>query len=157
MLSGLISLRRGFIKEALSLMTWVIAGFMAWKFGGAVAPYFASYVSTPSAQVVAASVVIFIVSLLLGALVSHLLDALVRVTGLSGTDRFLGMAFGAARGILLVVILVGLLSVGPVQQDDWWQQSVLIPHFLSIADWLRDLISHLGGQWMAGSSGPAGN
>ena len=70
-----------------------------------------------------------------------------RVTGLSGTDRFLGMAFGAARGSLLVVILVGLISLAPVQQDAWWQQSTLIPHFLMVADWSKNFILELTGGW----------
>lgn len=72
------------------------------------------------------------------------------MTGLSGTDRFLGMFFGAARGALLVVVLVGLLSLAPVQQDIWWQQSTLLPHFLMVADWSKSLILGLAGQWLAG-------
>jgi uncharacterized membrane protein required for colicin V production len=56
-------------------------------------------------------------------MINYLIGELIRVTGLSGTDRFLGMAFGAARGALLVVVAVGLLSLGPVQQDGWWQES----------------------------------
>jgi len=69
------------------------------------------------------------------------------VTGLSGTDRFLGMAFGAARGALLVVVAIGLISLGPVQQDTWWQESRLIPQFLLVADWSKNLILGFTGQW----------
>jgi membrane protein required for colicin V production len=61
-------------------------------------------------------------------MINYLIGELMRVTGLSGTDRFLGMAFGAARGVLLVVVAVGLLSLGPVQQDGWWQNR-LVPNF----------------------------
>ena len=50
------------------------------------------------------------------------------------------VAFGAARGALLVVIAVGLLSLGPVQQDSWWQESRLVPQFLLVADWSKNLI-----------------
>ncbi|WP_448672039.1 CvpA family protein, partial [Escherichia coli] len=86
------------------------------------------YIQTPSARIIAACALLFIATLLLGALVNYLIGELIRVTGLSGTDRFLGMVFGGARGVLLVVLLVGLLSLAPVQQDPWWQQSVLMPH-----------------------------
>ncbi len=51
------------------------------------------------------------------------------------------MVFGGARGVLLVVLLVGLLSLAPVQQDPWWQQSVLMPHFLMVADWSKNSFS----------------
>ncbi|UVE19070.1 CvpA family protein [Pseudomonas sp. LS44] len=150
-ISSLISLKRGFVKEALSLVTWVIAGVVAWMFGGALAQHLTEFIDTPSARVIAACVLLFVVTLLVGALVNFLIGELIRVTGLDGTDRVLGMVFGAARGGLLVVVLVGLLSLAPVQQDPWWQQSTLLPHFLMIADWSKTLILGLVGQWFAGS------
>lgn len=145
--SCLISLQRGFVKEALSLLTWIVAGVVAWMFGGALAEHLTGFIELPSARVIAACGILFIATLVLGALVNYLISELVRVTGLSGTDRFLGMAFGAARGSLLVVALVGLVSLAPVQQDPWWQQSVLIPHFLMVADWSKSFILGLTGGW----------
>ncbi|WP_206016921.1 CvpA family protein, partial [Pseudomonas viridiflava] len=74
----------------------------------------------------------------------------------SGTDRVLGMVFGAARGGLLVVLLVGLLSLAPVTQHAWWKESSLLPHFLIVADWSKNMILTLASQWLAsGVSGPA--
>ena len=143
--SSLISLKRGFVKEAQSLLTWVIAGVVAWMFGGALAQYLGDYIETPSLQVIAGCLILFVATLLVGALVNFLIGELVRVTGLSGTDRFLGMVFGAARGALLVVVAVGLLSLLPVQQDRWWQESRLLPEFLMVADWSKNLILGLTG------------
>jgi len=149
LISSLISLSRGFVKEALSLVTWVVAGAIAWMFGGSLAHYFQPYIDTPSVRIIAACALLFVVTLLIGALVNFLLTQLIRVTGLTGTDRLLGMVFGAARGLLLIVILVGLLSLAPVQQDTWWQQSTLIPHFLLIADWSKNLILGFSGEWIS--------
>lgn len=139
-ISSLISLRRGFIKEVLSLVTWIIAGAVAWAFGGNFAHYFSEYISTPSLRVIAACVLLFVLTLLVGGLLNFVLGELVKATGLSGTDRFLGMVFGAMRGALLVVLAVGLLSLTPVQQDPWWQDSELVPPFLMVADWSKNLI-----------------
>ncbi|MHA6193801.1 CvpA family protein [Pseudomonas wadenswilerensis] len=155
-ISTLISLKRGFVKEALSLLTWIVAGAVAWMFGGSAAQYLDSYIQTPSARVIGGCAIVFVATLLVGAMVNFLLGELIRVTGLSGTDRFLGMAFGAARGALLVVVAVGLLSLGPVQQDPWWQESRLLPQFLLVADWSKNLILGLTSQWLAsGISVPA--
>ncbi|MDC6625715.1 CvpA family protein, partial [Leclercia adecarboxylata] len=110
-ISALISLSRGFVKEALSLLTWIIAGVVAWMFGGSLSVYLAGYIETPSARVIAGCAIMFIATLLVGAMVNYLIGELIRVTGIEGTDRFLGMAFGAARGALLVVVAVGLLSL----------------------------------------------
>ena len=151
--SSLISLKRGFVKEALSLLTWIIAGVIAWMFGGALSQHLSEFIETPSARVIAACAILFVTTLLVGALVNFLIGELIRVTGLSGTDRFLGMVFGAARGGLLVVVLVGLLSLAPVHQDPWWQQSTLLPHFLMVADWSKNLILGLSSQWIAGGLG----
>jgi membrane protein required for colicin V production len=150
-ISCLISLKRGFVKEALSLVTWIIAGVVAWLFGGALSQHLTDFIEMPSARIIAACAILFVATLLVGALINFLISELVRVTGLSGTDRFLGMVFGGARGALLVVVLTGLLSLAPVQQDPWWQQSSLIPHFLMVADWSKNLIVGMAGQWLASS------
>ena len=144
--SALISLTRGFVKEALSLLTWVIAGLVAWLFGGALAELLAPYIETPSLRVIAACSILFVMTLLLGGLINYLIGQLVIVTGLSGTDRFLGMVFGAARGALLVVVAVGLLSLAPVEADTWGRESVVIPHFLLVADWSKNLILQMAGR-----------
>ncbi|ENA36542.1 hypothetical protein HMPREF1487_04706 [Pseudomonas sp. HPB0071] len=153
-ISSLISLKRGFVKEALSLLTWIVAGAVAWLFGGALSQYFNDYIQIPSGRIIAACALLFIATLMVGALVNFLLGELIRVTGLSGTDRFLGMAFGAARGGLLIVVLVGLLSLAPVQQDPWWKQSVLLPHFLLVADWSKNFMLGFAGNWMTQAAVP---
>jgi membrane protein required for colicin V production len=155
-ISALISLKRGFVKEALSLVIWIAAGAVAWMFGASLSQYLVNYIETPSLRVMAGCSILFVATLLVGAMVNFLIGELILVTGLSGTDRFLGMAFGAARGGLLVVVAVGLLSLGPVQQDQWWQQSRLVPQFLMVADWSKNLILGMSSKWLAsGISVPA--
>ncbi|WP_027590137.1 CvpA family protein [Pseudomonas sp. RL] len=155
LVSGLISLKRGFVREALSLVIWIVAGAVAWLFGGALAEHLGDFIETPSARIIAACGILFVATLLVGALISFLLGELVRATGLTGTDRLLGMVFGVARGALLVVVLVGLLSLAPVQQDSWWRESSLVPHFLMVADWSKNLILNNVGQWMIEGSAAA--
>lgn len=142
-ISCLISIKRGFIKELLSLISWAAAIIIAWMFGGALSVVFADHIETPSVRVIAACITLFIATLLVGALINFILGQLVKATGLSGTDRLLGIAFGAARGLLLVIILVGVVGFAPVREDPWWRDSQLIPHFELMADWSKRTVVEL--------------
>ncbi|OMH38696.1 CvpA family protein [Motiliproteus sp. MSK22-1] len=139
--SSLISLKRGFVKEALSLVTWVAAFIVARLFTDNMSALLAGYIETPSARVVAAFALLFIATLFAGALINNFIGLLIRATGLSGTDRVLGMVFGIARGGVLVVVLVALLGMSPAVKDRWWQQSLLIPHFAVMEQWTQNLAS----------------
>ncbi len=150
-ISGLFSIKRGFVKEALSLLTWVTAFVIARLFTDALATVLADYIQTPSFRIASAFGILFIMTLIVGALVSNLVSFLVEATGLSGTDRILGMGFGLARGALVVVVLVALLGGTPAVQDAWWQESQLIPHFVLMETWSRDVATEVGQLiWNAG-------
>jgi len=83
---------------------------------------------------------LFVVTLVLGALVNHLISEMVEKTGLSGTDRALGIIFGLLRGVAIVTVLILLAGATPMPTDDWWQNSLLVEHFEKLAIWLRDFL-----------------
>lgn len=139
-LSALISLVRGFMREAFSLAAWVAAFWIAWTFFRDAAWRLEPWVEVPSIRLGLAFALLLLATLLVGALVNYLLGQLIAKTGISGTDRLIGIFFGAARGALLVGIVVLLAGLTPVPQDPWWQASVLIPHFQELALWLRGLL-----------------
>ena len=141
--SALISLKRGFFKEVLSLVTWIAALFIAWSFGGSLSLYLNDFIETPSLRLIAGSVLLFIATLLVGGLVNKIFATLVQATGLTGTDRLLGMVFGALRGCLLVILLVGLMSFAPLENDLAWKNSVLLPHFIMLADWSKQTVMNI--------------
>ena len=139
-LSVLVSLWRGFIKEALSLTTWVVAFLVALTFSDPFADLLKPWISLPSARAAAAMAGLFIAVLVLGALVGFLAGQLVEKTGLGGTDRVLGTVFGVARGAMIVAALVLLAGLTALPQDPWWQSSQLLPHFERLALWLADFL-----------------
>ena len=139
-LSILVSLWRGFIKEALSLATWVLAFVVALTFSDPLAALLEPWVSLPSARAALAIGILFILVLILGGLVGYLAGQLVQKTGLSGTDRILGTVFGMARGIIIVAVMVLLAGLTAVPQDPWWDESQLMPHFERVALWLADFL-----------------
>lgn len=137
--SGLISLRRGFLREVLSLLTWIAAVIIAWLFSDSLSLLFTDYIETPSLRVVVAAVILFSLILVAGGIISTLIGKLVEFCGLTGVNRSLGMVFGVLRGGLLAATLVGAASRLPVQQDVWWRDSVLVPHLELVAEWSKSV------------------
>ena len=139
-ISLIIGLIRGFVKEAFSLAVWVVAIWVGLNFSREFSGFLASMISLPSARIAAAFAILFLITLIVGGLIGFLLGELVKKTGLTGSDRFAGMLFGIVRGMVVVAVCVMLAGLTPLPEDSWWQESVLIPPFQSLAMWLRDLI-----------------
>ncbi len=138
-LSSLVSLLRGFMREAFSLAAWILAFWISWTFFRDLSVHL-EWFTVPSVRLGAAFAILFLITLILGALVNYLVGQLVDKTGLTGTDRMLGVFFGAARGAVLVAIMVLLAGLTPLPNDPWWQQSQLIGYFQDLALWLKDLL-----------------
>ncbi|GAA5316815.1 MAG: CvpA family protein [Candidatus Pelagadaptatus aseana] len=142
--SSLIGMYRGFIKEALSLLTWVVAFVLAMTFRDPMSLLLVDMIDTPSVRQMAAFAILFVATLIVGAMVNYLISELVRMTGLSGTDRLFGMMFGVARGAAVVLAIIILLPpLIAIDQDSWWQQSKLIPHFQAMEDWAKLITARL--------------
>ena len=139
-LSAILSLFRGFVREAVALVTWLVALWVAMAFYEDLAAILSQWISLPSAQRITAFAVLFICVLLLGAIVNFLASKLVNKTGLTGTDKLLGIVFGVARGGVIVAILVLLAGLTPLPQDPWWQDSQLLGYFQELAMWMRSYL-----------------
>ena len=141
-LSSLISLIRGFVKEALSLVTWFAAFFVASNFFGDLAVYFTS-INDTMLRNGAAIITLFVATLILGSIVNYVIGTLVDKTGLSGTDRMLGVCFGAIRGVLIVSAIIFFLDTfTSAAKAVWWQQSVLIPEFGIVVNWFFEFMKN---------------
>lgn len=139
-LSALISLVRGFVKESISLVSWILAGVVALRYFSALAGLLEAYVANEMLRNMAAFGVLFVVTLVIGAIINFMMSQLVSKTGLSGTDKALGVVFGAARGVLIVTMLVLLASQTPMPSADWWQDSLAVGYFVQMAEWIAAII-----------------
>jgi membrane protein required for colicin V production len=146
-LSIAVSLFRGFIKEVFSILVWVAAAFAAFQVATPLSESLAPFIEMPSARVIVAFAAAFIVVLTVGGLIGFLIGKMIEKTGLSPTDRLLGMIFGLARGLVIVVVAVMLLRVTPFARDPWWAESRLLPTFETMAlraqDWLPEGVRRL--------------
>ena len=125
-ISGIISLMRGFVREALSLSGWIAAFWIAIAFSGRGAAFLEGYVTVPSWRVAIAFLVLLVLVLVACGIVLRMAGLLVEKTGMSGTDRSLGIVFGVLRGI----VLVGLSALPGAP---WWSESLFLPHFVELA------------------------
>ena len=139
-ISALISILRGFVREALSLLGWILAIWVSFTFVDEVAALLVDHISVPSVRTATAFLALFFACLLVAGLVNLVMGKIVEKTGLSGTDRMLGVVFGTVRGAVVVGILVLLAGFTSVPKDLWWSQSLLLKHFQSIALELRDFM-----------------
>ena len=139
-LSALISLIRGFVKESISLVTWVVAGIVALRYYGPMADLLEPFIVSLTLRQWVGGCILFLIALIVGAIVNFIVSQLVTRTGLSGTDKALGVVFGAARGVLIVVMLVLLLSLTPMPSADWWKEAALIGYFQQMAEWMSSVI-----------------
>jgi len=147
LVSLVVSLVRGFIKEVFSILVWAAAIFAAFQVAGPLAEALEPIIDLPSARIILAFAAVFVLVLVIGGLIGFLVGQMVEKTGLSPTDRLFGALFGLARGLVIVVLAVMLMRLTPFAEDPWWHQSGLLPTFEAMADqvsvWLPESVRGL--------------
>ncbi len=127
-----LSWYRGFTREAMSLATWLSALVITYMFGYNFGILLSKYVDASSTVVMGlARVLLFGLTLIVGTLINNLLGKFVKKSGLSSTDRNLGVLFGMARGVLIVMVLAAGVRWFDLQQGQrWWYDSRIVPYVL---------------------------
>lgn len=147
-LSTLVGLLRGFFREAMSLLIWVGAIWLAGRFAADVAPYLVEYIGSAPLRLWAARGLLLVGVLIAGGILTSLLAMALRGSALGGTDRAVGMVFGLARGLLLAGLAIVVMQLAGLSDEPWWQQSKLIPYAAPVADALREAAEQgLGRSW----------
>ena len=141
--STLLSLWRGFVREALSLLGWVAAFIIAHLFVDQLALQLSSFIANVTGRYIVAYVILFVLTLVVFTLVVKVATSLVRAAGLSVLDRVLGTIFGFARGVILILVAAYVIKqLIPEQDQQWLHQSVLMPHLNMLADWVQTVFSN---------------
>jgi membrane protein required for colicin V production len=129
---------RGFIREAVALVSWLVAIWAAWRFSGFLHPYLGGVLETPQEKAWVARGIVLVLVLLLGSIVATLLAWLTHTAaGLSVLDRMLGFLFGVTRGVVLVGFAVMLGQTLRLDHEPWWKRAKLVPYAEYVASWLE--------------------
>ena len=149
LVSAVFGVMRGLVREVLSLVIWAAALLLGIAFAEPVAGVLGLDLSA-GLQTAIGFAIVFVALLVAGALVQRFLGGLVESTGLTGTDRTLGLVFGALRGA--AVVLVALILLRPFAESrDWWTESTIAPPLLTFESEVMELFDLI----MDAVAGPA--
>ena len=140
--SALLGLLRGLVGTVASLVAWLAAGWIAFRHGAALAFWFSDDGAPGATELLCGYAAAFVAVLVLVNLVGWAVRKLVHSVGLSGLDRLLGLALGAARGALVACMGLLLMAFSSLPQEPAWAGSravvVLLPGAQWMARWLPD-------------------
>lgn len=136
-LSVVTGLIRGFVKELVALCVWVIAIWLGVSYSDTVGSYLTKYINDETARHAAGFVIILLLTVITGSLFNALLGFILKNSGLSGTDRLLGMLFGFVRGVFIVSLIILAVKVTDLMpSQEHINKSVLYAKFTPMVDWL---------------------
>ena len=127
-LSVLFGAVRGFLRESVALLGWLVGLWLAWRYAYVVEPYLGGALADTDLQEWAARGIVLLAVVIASWILGAMLDYLVQRSGLTlGVDRLLGGVFGLVRGAVIVGFAVMLGEAAELQDEDWWRESRLMP------------------------------
>jgi membrane protein required for colicin V production len=140
LISAVMGLVRGLLREAIAVITWFLAIVLAWSFASSLEPVLGGILVGSPLRIWAARAIIFVGVLLLGGAVAVILGHYVRVSMFAGMDKFLGFVFGIVRGIVIVGAFTIAIQALRMDEDARWKHSRLLPYASAVADALRGIV-----------------
>lgn len=126
-ISSVVSIRRGFTEESLSLAVWAFAFIVALRFSGDLSPYLKPHIEHDTIRFAACFLLLLVGCIVVGSLFNHLVVQWVHKSPLSSVDRLLGFMFGVARGVVAAAAIVFLMQLTPLPDAPWWKTSKFVP------------------------------
>ncbi|HLG52774.1 MAG TPA: CvpA family protein [Steroidobacteraceae bacterium] len=138
LVSGILGVLRGFIRETISLISWLLGLWLAWHFAYLLNPWLGGALAEPGIREWAGRAIVLLMVLLVGAAAGSIAAYYAhRVTGLATTDRLLGSLFGLMRGVVVIGLLVMAGRAVDLDAEAWWQDTKSMPVAATVANWLE--------------------
>ncbi|MCP3056407.1 CvpA family protein [Aurantimonas marianensis] len=120
LVSALLAMVRGFSREILSVISWLVAAVAAFLFYKPLTPYLAEYISSEVVAMAVSAAAIFLVTLIIVSYITLRIADFIIDSRIGALDRVLGFVFGAVRGLLLVVVAMLFFNwLAPENQPEW--------------------------------------
>ena len=141
LVSVLLGFFRGFLREAIGLLSWLGGLWLAWHFAYALQPHLGGLLAKPPYGVWAARGILLLACLVVGWLIGNMVGYFMTQSGLSlMLDRMIGVLFGFIRGVVLVAIAVLLAREVNLDQSSWWKSSYLLPAATEASTWIKGFV-----------------
>jgi membrane protein required for colicin V production len=140
LVSVLTGFSRGFVRELFAIGLWVIALWTASHYSDFLASYLKPWIVQQQLRSIIAFIAVTAVFLIMGGLIVSTLSFLIRKSGLSGTDRLLGMVFGIFRAIFVVGLVIVAMNYSGVDFKNYEQHSKFYPQFKPVVAWLETFL-----------------
>lgn len=132
-----LSIWRGLVREVLALLSWIGAFWLAKEFATLVATWLPAAITNPGLRLMIGFIGLMLAGLLVLSLISMLIVHLVKVAGLTASDRMLGAAFGLLRGAVIAVTLVLLGGMTSAPREPYWRNALLSAPLEVAALWVK--------------------
>lgn len=142
LVSMLVGLFRGFLKEALSLISWIMAVWLATTFSVEAGEFINQFIHIPNPKfrMTAGFALIFLTTLFTFAVISYVLIKIFVRGPIKSVDRVLGIGFGVLRGGAIVVAVLIVARAAGFEDSDWWQNSMHIAKFEPFIEYAESLM-----------------
>lgn len=142
LVSGLLALLRGFTREVLAILSWIVAAAAAYYLHEHATHYFKPYIAKEELATLASIATVFLIALILVSIITVKLSDIILDSKVGALDRTLGFVFGAVRGVLLAMVAFVFYSwlVPEANQPDWVKNARTKPLLQAGGDKLREML-----------------
>lgn len=142
-LSIVTGLFRGFVKELVALCIWVLAFWLAYSYGYCLEPWLKPYIQDKTVCMGISFILVLLGTLTIGGIFNAILGYILKHSGLSSTDRLLGMGFGVIRGIFIVALLIAVVKMTSLPDIEYRQKSQFYAQFDPVVNWISGFMPEI--------------
>jgi membrane protein required for colicin V production len=148
LISAVLAMIRGFVREVLSVASWVVAAGAAYLLYPHVLPLVQPYFDNKTVAIIVSAAAIFFIALIIASYITMKISDFVIDSRVGSVDRVLGFIFGALRGVLLMIVALWFFNFLVKEPQPWIANARTMPLLVSGGDWLISLLPPDFEEWV---------